>query len=123
MNDGQTPPTARDSDSGIRNRLVFCVLLGLQAGLYGWAAFFFAAEDAYMALGLGAVAVLFAVGSVYMLARAVMMLIAGSTFEGAKASAESIPATVTENVTDAVSAAVAAAGTASEPTSDSRARS
>ncbi len=122
MNDGYTPPKARDSDSGARNRLVFCVFLGLQAGLYGWAALFFSAEDPYMAIALGAVAVLFASGAAYLLARAVKAMVAGSVFESATANAEAIPATVSEHVTDAVAAAVASAGTASDSASESRTR-
>lgn len=76
MTDTQTPTTAGDGESGPRNRLAFCVLLGLQAGIYGWAALFFRAKDIYMALGLAAVAALFAAGAVYMLVRASLQLVA-----------------------------------------------
>lgn len=99
MTDAQTPPSAGDGESGLRNRLVFCVLLGLQAGLYGWAAAFFSAEDLYMAVALAAVAVLFAVGSGYMLIRAAMHLVALAR-KPVGAGVET--AAVNESVTDTV---------------------
>lgn len=99
MTDAQTPPDAGEGDSGLRNRLVFCVLLGLQAGLYGWAAVFFRAEDLYMAFALGAVALLFAVGSGYMLMRAGLRVIA---LARKPASTVADAATVSETITDFV---------------------
>jgi len=75
MSDTQTPAIAEAGESGLRNRLVFSVLLGLQAGLYGWAALFFRAEDLYMSLSLAALAALFALGCAYMLLRALMKVV------------------------------------------------
>lgn len=97
MTDAQTPPGAGDGESGLRNRLVFCVLLGLQAGLYGWAAVFFRAEDLYMAIALAAVAALFAVGSCYMLMRASMHVL---SLVRKPAMTSPDPATVSETITD-----------------------